>query len=181
MTSQMRGDLAAHRAATQQLHEQVTALAQQVAGVSEALTEQRERLLLGLRMVRDDDAGARRNLLTLRQSTDYRAAFDEAEPLVSIVIPTYNNWPQLRERSLPSVLAQSYQNWECIIVGDCAPEETREVIDSFDDDRISVYEPSLQRAIPGQRQGSVDDQRHTAVERRGRVVEGEVDRGSCRR
>ena len=123
-------------------------------------------------MVRDDDAGARRNLLTLRQSTDYRAAFDEAEPLVSIVIPTYNNWPQLRERSLPSVLAQSYQNWECIIVGDCAPEETREVIDSFDDDRISVYEPSLQRAIPGQRQGSVDDQRHTAVERRGRLSRG---------
>jgi glycosyltransferase involved in cell wall biosynthesis len=42
----------------------------------------------------------------------------------------------LRDRSLPSVLAQSYQNWECIVVGDCAPEETNGVVASFGDDRI---------------------------------------------
>ena len=55
---------------------------------------------------------------------------------MSVVIPTYKNWALFRDRSLPSVLAQTYQNWECIVVGDSAPEETSEVVESFGDGRI---------------------------------------------
>ena len=38
-------------------------------------------------------------------------------PLVSIIIPTYNR-AHLIGFTLDSVLAQTYENWECIIVDD---------------------------------------------------------------
>ena len=135
-TARTADDVAAQREAIDSLRSDLAAVTQQLAEISNAQTEQRHRLLLGLRMVRDDDASAARELRDLRNSDGYRDAFEEREPLVSVVIPTYNNWALLRDRSLPSVLAQTYQNWECIVVGDCAPEETREVVESFGDDRI---------------------------------------------
>jgi hypothetical protein len=135
-TARTADDLAVQRQAIDGLRSDLAAVTQQLTEIANAQTEQRHRLLLALRMVRDDDASAARELRDLRNSDDYRDAFDEREPLVSVVIPTYKNWALLRDRSLPSVLAQTYQNWECIVVGDCAPEETREVVESFGDDRI---------------------------------------------
>jgi glycosyltransferase involved in cell wall biosynthesis len=52
------------------------------------------------------------------------------------VITTYLNWPLLRDRCLPSILAQTYERWEAIVVGDAAPDEARRVVESFGDDRI---------------------------------------------
>jgi Glycosyl transferase family 2 len=135
-TAKTADDLAAQRAAIDSLRDELAAVTQQLTGISQAQAEQQRRLLLALRMVRDDDTRARQHLLDLRRSVDYEAAFEEPEPLVSVVIPTYKNWTMLRDRSLPSVLAQTYQNWECIVVGDCAPAETEEVVDAFGDDRI---------------------------------------------
>ena len=50
--------------------------------------------------------------------------FTERDPLVTVCIPTYPNYVQLLERSIPSVLAQDYQNIEVVVVGDAAPPET---------------------------------------------------------
>ena len=147
-TAQAADDLAAQREAIDSLRNELAAVTQQLTGISQAQAEQRQRLLLALRMVRDDDTRARQQLLDLRHSDDYDAAFEEAEPLVSVVIPTYNNWRMLRDRSLPSVLAQSYQNWECIVVGDCAPAETKEVVDGFGDDRIRFTNLSYRGPYP---------------------------------
>jgi hypothetical protein len=95
-----------------------------------------ERNLLALRMVRDDDAAARSTLWALRSQSDYDVAFEEDEPLVSILVSTYLNWPLLRDRSLPSILSQTYDRWEAIVVGDAAPEEARRVVESFGDKRM---------------------------------------------
>ena len=70
------------------------------------------------------------------RSDEYARAFDDDEPLVTIIITTYNNWPLLRERSLPSVLAQTYQRFECIVVGDAAPAEAAAAMASFGDARL---------------------------------------------
>lgn len=55
-------------------------------------------------------------------------------PLCSIIVPTYN-----REDFLPiclkSVIAQKYQNWECIVVND-AGKDVSHVVESFHDKRI---------------------------------------------
>jgi hypothetical protein len=95
-----------------------------------------ERILLALRMVRDDDATARAALWALRSTNDYEAPFDENEPLVTILITTYKNWPLLRDRSLPSVLAQTYERFEVIVIGDAAPDDARQVVESFADTRL---------------------------------------------
>ena len=59
-------------------------------------------------------------------------------PPVSIVIPTYNrSWGLVR--SVESVLSQSYQDFELIIVDDCSPDDTEEVVRSLQDDRIRYF------------------------------------------
>lgn len=47
-------------------------------------------------------------------------------PKVSIIIPCYNQAEYLTE-AVESVVNQTYQSWECIIVNDGSPDNTREV------------------------------------------------------
>ena len=47
-------------------------------------------------------------------------------PLISVIVPCYNQ-AQYLEECLQSVLDQTYQNWECIIVNDGSPDHTEEV------------------------------------------------------
>ena len=55
--------------------------------------------------------------------------------LVSIIMPSYNTAPYIRE-TIQSVLDQTYQNWELIIVDDCSTDNTDEVVASIKDKRI---------------------------------------------
>ena len=50
-----------------------------------------------------------------------------ANPLVSVVLPTYNGSCYLSE-SIRSVVGQTYQNWELIIVDDASTDTTPEII-----------------------------------------------------
>lgn len=56
-------------------------------------------------------------------------------PLVSIVLPTYKR-PKLLAQAVASVLAQSHENWELIVVDDHSPDDTPQVMAAFDDPRI---------------------------------------------
>lgn len=47
-------------------------------------------------------------------------------PRISIIVPCYNQAEYLDE-CLQTVLEQTYQNWECIIVNDGSPDNTEEV------------------------------------------------------
>ncbi|MFC1997545.1 glycosyltransferase family 2 protein [Chloroflexota bacterium] len=53
-------------------------------------------------------------------------------PLVSIIIPTYNHQDYVGE-AIQSVLAQSYQNYEIIVIDDGSQDNTREVVEKFGD------------------------------------------------
>ena len=55
--------------------------------------------------------------------------------LFSIVIPTYNR-ASLLKRCLDSVKAQTYQNWEAIVVDNYSEDNTEEIVNSFNDKRI---------------------------------------------
>jgi glycosyltransferase involved in cell wall biosynthesis len=48
------------------------------------------------------------------------------KPLVSIVVPCYNQ-AQYLDECLQSVVSQTYENWECIIVNDGSPDHTVQV------------------------------------------------------
>lgn len=58
--------------------------------------------------------------------------------LVSIISPTYNCGRFIAE-TINSVLAQTYTNWEMLIVDDCSTDNTREIVEQFDDRRIKFY------------------------------------------
>ena len=58
------------------------------------------------------------------------------EPLVSVIIPTYNRPDLLVNRSVPSVLNQTHKNLELIIVGDQCSSRTEELLKTIDDRRI---------------------------------------------
>ena len=55
--------------------------------------------------------------------------------LVSIIMPSYNTANYIKA-SIQSVLAQSYSDWELIIVDDCSTDETDAVVGGVQDDRI---------------------------------------------
>jgi glycosyltransferase involved in cell wall biosynthesis len=60
------------------------------------------------------------------------------EPLVSVIVPTYDR-PLLLRRSLESVAAQTFQDWECIIVDDASPTRSAEgVVTAFSDPRFRL-------------------------------------------
>ncbi|HEV2813686.1 MAG TPA: glycosyltransferase, partial [Solirubrobacteraceae bacterium] len=106
------------------------------------------RLLEAIRVAADDEPRRRDALWRLRTTAEYAAAWDEDEPLVSVVIPTYRNYELLRERSLPSVLAQTYERLEVVVVGDAAPDAARHAVESFGDPRVRFYNLPMNGPYP---------------------------------
>jgi len=78
----------------------------------------------------------------------WRLSPPPAEPLVSIVIPTWNRGPLLAERTLPSVLRQSYSNWEVVIVGDACTDDTADRVAAFGDSRLRFENLSRRGTYP---------------------------------
>lgn len=61
----------------------------------------------------------------------------EANPLVSVVVPVYDVEPYLRE-CVDSILAQTYENLEVLLVDDGSPDGCGEICDQYadEDDRV---------------------------------------------
>ena len=62
------------------------------------------------------------------------------DKLVSVVMPTYNCAPFIEE-TIRSIQAQTYGNWEIIIVDDCSTDNTKELVESMirEDSRIDFF------------------------------------------
>lgn len=62
----------------------------------------------------------------------------EIDPLVSVIVPCYNQGKYLSE-ALTSVLGQTYERWECIVVDDGSTDNTELVASDFTkrDKRVS--------------------------------------------
>ena len=61
-----------------------------------------------------------------------------SSPLISVVIPTYNRCDLLAE-ALRSVVAQSYRNWELLVIDDGSTESVEATVKSFLDQRITYH------------------------------------------
>lgn len=71
------------------------------------------------------------------------------EPLISICVPTYNRGPILIERAVGTALAQSYKNFELIVVGDHCTDNTMELLSQIKDPRLHIYNlPERKRKYP---------------------------------
>jgi glycosyltransferase involved in cell wall biosynthesis len=70
-------------------------------------------------------------------------------PYFSIIIPTYNR-AHLISKAIDSVIAQTFENWELIIVDDGSTDNTKEVISKFSssDKRIKYfYQENQERSV----------------------------------
>ena len=101
-----------------------------------------------LRAIYDDEPANRLRLWALRESPEYARPFEEENPLVTVCIPTYTNAEDLATRSLPSVLGQTHDNLEVIVVGDDAPPEIEDAVRSFDDPRLRFVNLTIRGPYP---------------------------------
>src|SRR5690606_24447409 len=51
-------------------------------------------------------------------------------PTVSVIIPNYNHAKYLRRR-IDSVLAQTFQDFEIILLDDCSTDKSRDIIETY--------------------------------------------------
>ena len=58
--------------------------------------------------------------------------------LVSIIIPTYNQAKLLR-LALKSIIYQTYNNWEAIVINNFSTDNTLEIVNEFEDKRIKIF------------------------------------------
>lgn len=72
------------------------------------------------------------------------------QPYVSVVIPTYNH-AKLLKKALDSVMAQTFEDWEAIVVNNFSADNTIEVVNSFADPRIKILNFSNNGVIAASR------------------------------
>jgi glycosyltransferase involved in cell wall biosynthesis len=79
------------------------------------------------------------------------------KPLISIITPSYNAVEYI-EDTLTSILSQTYQNWELLIIDDCSSDETVALVKSFValDKRIMLYELNTNSGAAVARQEGID-------------------------
>ena len=70
------------------------------------------------------------------------------EPLVSILTPAYNHEKYVSV-FLDNILAQTYQNFELIIVDDCSTDKTALIIEQYKDERIHFFRNVFNRGMNG--------------------------------
>ena len=71
-------------------------------------------------------------------------------PLVSVIIPTCDRAEPLRV-AISSVLAQTFQDFEIVVVDDAASDTTREVVDSFTERRMQYIRHPARRGASAAR------------------------------
>jgi Glycosyltransferase like family 2 len=86
-------------------------------------------------------------LAALRAGAGYADAY-AAAPLVSVVLPTYTRAALLCDRGLPSVLGQSYDRLEVIVVGNACTDDTVERVRAIGDPRVQVVNLPFQEPEP---------------------------------
>ena len=82
----------------------------------------------------------------------------KTKPLVSIVTPSYNTSKFIAE-CIESVLSQTYENWEMIIVDDCSSDNSREIIKKYveQDSRVKLIAQKENRGVAVVRNRAIDE------------------------
>jgi GT2 family glycosyltransferase len=65
-------------------------------------------------------------------------------PVVSVVLPTYNRTESLN-RAIESVLNQRFEDFELLVVDDGSTENTKAIVEEFDDERLVYFEHEVNR------------------------------------
>lgn len=93
----------------------------------------------------------RRLLRRARAENESLYANASDSPLVTVTIATWNRGRLLVERTLPSVFAQTYQNYEVVIVGDHCTDETEALLGRIEDPRLRFFNLPVRGNYPMER------------------------------
>lgn len=107
-----------------------------------------EELLLLAKSQRDNVSMHRRELWDVRATAEYSDVFADDKPLVSVRVASYNKTHELIHTAISSVLKQTYQNFEIIVVNDGPNEPTRKAIEKLNDKRIKYFEFPFRNNYP---------------------------------
>jgi glycosyltransferase involved in cell wall biosynthesis len=95
-----------------------------------------------------------RRLHALRTDPRYGEAFTTPDPLVSVIIPTWNRLETLIERAIPSALGQTHPNIEVIVVGDASPPEIGAAIEALNEPRVVFHNLTIRGPYSDSRYGA---------------------------
>jgi len=85
-------------------------------------------------------------------------------PCVSIIIPAYNRASLIGE-TLESVLAQTFADWECLVVDDASTDHTREVVAGY-----CAQDPRIHYAAQSRNLGGAEARNRGAALTKGELV-----------
>lgn len=79
------------------------------------------------------------------------------QQLVSIIMPAYKAEKTISD-SIESVLAQTYQNFELIVIDDCSPDNTRDIVNQFatSDNRVKLISKDINEGVAAARNTGLD-------------------------
>lgn len=79
-------------------------------------------------------------------------------PLISIIVPVYNAEKYL-SKCLDSIVAQTFDDWECILVNDASPDEVGGVISEYEkkDKRFKVITKTVNEGVSRARQAGLEN------------------------
>ena len=82
-------------------------------------------------------------------TSGYREKALQKAPLISVIVPSYNK-PEYLPECLRSIQAQTFRDWECIVVSDGSPRvgEIRAAVTGMGDNRFRLVEHEVNRG-PG--------------------------------
>lgn len=132
----LRSDLAEQSARTARWDKEIAGIGRRLRRLEDALDIEIERRRMDLDRIPE----LRAELEGARLHPDYELAYTESEPMVSVRIASYERTEELVEVALPSVLAQTYERLEVVVVNDGPNPRTREALARWDDPRVRFEE-----------------------------------------
>jgi glycosyltransferase involved in cell wall biosynthesis len=75
--------------------------------------------------------------------------------MVSVIIPTFNQ-AELLQKALQSVINQTFQDWEAIVIDNHSQDKTKEIVESMNDSRIRYVVFSNQGIIAASRNRGIN-------------------------
>lgn len=124
--------LSEHRRQCSQIQDSISSLKKQIENIEQNTYQAIEIV----KADRDNIPYLRNILRELRKSHEYNKVFQNNNPLISVRIATYNKPKELVDKAIKSVLRQTYQNFEIIVVGDGASQEVEDAVTRVKDKRI---------------------------------------------
>jgi hypothetical protein len=115
------------------LHHRIEDLAMRVDALAGRLDEE---ISPALRIMAGGDAENRRLLEAARRDPEYALAFEEPEPLVTVILPTHQRAELLRSRSLPAALGQTHERIEVIVIADTHDQDAEAAVHAASDPRV---------------------------------------------